>query len=272
MPHEQDIIVVAQAVGRLGKRYIVEGNTYIKPSGDERETNIGQEGVFRFNIIEGVDSLDKLYELRKQLSTAIDSSIVLGHPTEDMHDAVNEVRDDHVDKTTTYTTKYLPRSEKYLVDGRSRFLVLDVDELEVEDYDAIIDAPDTINRLYELFDIWGMDWLLADCVVQLSSSHGLISRNTIKAHVTFELEKPLTLEEQKAVAGYINEQAGRKVVDTAIYEPRRLLFTSEAEYLKRGTTSARLFRLKAPHLFATRVLRSRAATATVMCLKKRLIM
>jgi hypothetical protein len=256
MPDEADIIVVAQAIGRLGKRYIVEGNTYLKPSGDEREVNIGQDGVFRFNIIEGVDSLDKIYELRKHLSKATDASIVLGHPTEAMHDAVNEVKEDHEDKTTTYTTKYLPRSEKYLVDGASRFLVLDVDELEVEDYDAVADAPDTINRLYELFDEWGLDWLLADCVIQLSSSHGLMKRNAIKAHVTFELEKPLTLEEQKAVAGYINDKAKQTVVDVAVYEPRRLLFTSEAEYLKRGVTSTRLFRLKPPHLFATRVLRA----------------
>src|SRR6056300_693251 len=152
MPHEQDIIVVAQASKRLGKRFIVEGDTYIKPSGDLKETNIDKH--YRFNAVEGVDTLDKLYALRCQLALETHSSLVLGHPTEAFHDAVNEIHEDASDETVTNITKYIPRSEQYLVDGRSRFLVLDIDELELEDYDAILDAPDTINRLYELFDIW----------------------------------------------------------------------------------------------------------------------
>ena len=249
MPKQEHTIVVAQGEGLVGKRYVqLDNGAYVKAQdfrGGEKDANVSN--LYRFKIIEGIDSLEKLYSVRKALSLDMGHAFIQGQPTDEAHDAVNEIHDDD-DGTSTSFTRWLPRSEKYLVDGPSYFFTLDLDELTLDDYNAVVDIDSTPERLFEIFDDCGLDWLITDCIIHYSSSHGLISKNAVKAHITYQTEKPLTLAQQHAVAGYINEKAKKysnKLVDTAIYEPRRLLFTSRAEVYRVSTGR----RVKAPTLF-----------------------
>ena len=148
-----------------------------------------------------------------------------------------EIGDDH----HRVATKQFPRTGKTCVDAPRGWLTLDIDDLDLRrvdpDVDVIADDEKLADLLFEAFDRIGLSWLISDCIIQLSSRHGLADRHTFKAHVEWRLKEPLTVAQQKRLADYVNARAEAagfgRIADTSIYHPDRLLFTSPPELKKR---------------------------------------
>lgn len=116
-----------------------------------------------------------------------------------------------------------------LVDEPRAFFTLDIDKL-VTKQDLLEDFDELPNVLFNTLDAAGLDWLIADCIVHMSSSFGLMDRTTLRAHVEWELANPLSLAEQKRLSKVCSaafEAAGMgPVTDTVIYDAARVTFTA----------------------------------------------
>jgi hypothetical protein len=123
------------------------------------------------------------------------------------------------------------RNKQTLIDAPRSFLTVDLDGLPV-DIDVLTDDDELHTHLAELWDKIDEPALQADCILHLSSSHGLLNRGTIRANLEWQLDEPMTLAEQKAYAVHLNTKiktAGlpETLLDSSIYESSRLIFTAE---------------------------------------------
>src|SRR5262249_46001768 len=108
------------------------------------------------------------------------------------------------------TTEQIARNQKTLIDAPRFTTFFDLDALDLsrwfKDIDVIYDDGELGERLFELFERAKLDWLLADCVMQLSSTHGLTSRTEVRAHLEYIAETPYTLAQQRSIAMYANSK------------------------------------------------------------------
>lgn len=135
----------------------------------------------------------------------------------------------------------LPRKIGAFVDAPRAWLTLDCDGLDLRKIDPDIDVIERDGELPDILadvlDRIGLDWLIADFTMHLSSSHGLADRHTLRAHIDWCLKEPLTLAQQKRIAEHVNAQSMEhgfgRIVDTVIYDPARLIFTAPPRLFKR---------------------------------------
>ena len=124
------------------------------------------------------------------------------------------------------------RNQKTLIDGPRAYLLIDMENVLI--VDDVFEADGELGgRLFDEFERVDLGWLVADCVIQTSSSHGLLDRRELRAHFEWQLDKPLTIAEQKRVAEYINRRFGKKVADPVIYKSSRFFFPAKAELKRR---------------------------------------
>lgn len=179
------------------------------------------------------------FELRRDLSNARDAALVLGTIAPE-HFARFE-RDKARPFHWFLQRGILQRLKKNFVDTPTAWLTLDIDDLNLSTYwpglDVVESDDEIADYLAEVFDRLNLDWLISDCVIQLSSSHGLMERSKLKAHIEWQLERPLTLSQQKSIAAHVNAAAEAgglgRIADSIIYSPGHLIFTSPVQLLKR---------------------------------------
>jgi hypothetical protein len=188
----------------------------------------------RYNYVEcHVKDLAGRLELRQQLNANPNMAIVAG-ALSDPYRAQLEQRG---------PVWQLPgaqlRNKSVLTDAPRAFFTIDLDKLDLSSRcDNVFEIDEELpSILHDLFDEAGLDWLICNAVLALSSSHGIKDPQVLGAHLDFHLAQPLTLAEQKCVAAYINDAAraaklvpaGKDFVDEKIYEAARLLFTAPPE-------------------------------------------
>lgn len=219
---------------------------WVKPkdAGQKPDINVGKN--FQLHLVKTA-TIEQRLELRRFCSTHLRAALISGLPSPNLRSSFKYGTPDHF---TTGGDQF-ERTSQTVVDGERAWLTMDVDGLDLRKIDADVDVHADADRMPDLLrdalDDMGLDWLIADCIIQFSSTHGLHSTHHLKAHAEWRLAQPLTVAQQKLVAGYCNTQATSKgygtPFDTDIYNPDRLLFVNCPELLKRvwvpdqGTTN-----------------------------------
>jgi hypothetical protein len=249
------LMTVAQSTRQaIGKRFCLasDNSDGVFKTGEEpshwcKPSDVGAGGdstanqsKFLFRVVPQEHSLQHRFSLREQLSKINSLSLIMGVLSPDASDALLW------DNGTYVTNKELPRLAKKsptLIDAPRAFLTLDLDGLSLKSrgIDVVEDDAELPDIIADVFDQAGLDWLIADCVMQLSSSHGIIDKHAVRVHLDWHLDKPLTLQEQRSVARYINVKAraaniSDQLVDESVYDPSRLMFTGPSHFFKRVWT------------------------------------
>jgi hypothetical protein len=183
--------------------------------------------VYRFVVRD----LEARFMLRQQAAKRADraalvTGILASAHRDGMRPATSTPMVEHV------TSDPIERNGRTFIDGPRAWITFDFEGLTVSSFDAVEQPEDVISVFQEQMEALGLDWLICDCVISLSSAYGLVNRNELRFHVDLLLERPLKLAEQKRVAEYINAKAGRKVVDLGVYNSDRLLFTGAPKHLQ----------------------------------------
>lgn len=181
-----------------------------------------------------ISDLRSRYELRRQLSSNPNAFLVTGVLADGVEPGL-----------------WQRRNKTLLKDAPRHWLTLDIDGLEFPNTNVVEQDGELPDLLFEALDRADLGWLISDCLIHLSSRHGLLNRNQMRAHVEWWLDEPLTLEQQKSVAGYINGKS--RLVDTIIYQPACVLFTGPARLFKRTYTDRGVVETDLPQLPIQRV-------------------
>ena len=264
------LTTVAQvATGRIGKRIAYASGDadgvwrnpddvgkWVKPkdigAGSDTTANRRQ---YHYRVLQGEPTIEWRKSLREQISTNTSLSLIGGVLAEDRLADLSPAGDHWI-------SPLWPRNNVVLRDAPRAFFTLDLDGLDLggRGFDALEHDGELPDILADIFDTSGLDWLIADCVMQLSSSHGIMDRTSVRAHIDWHLDKPLTLAEQKILARHINAAVAAagysdRIVDETIYDPARLLFTAPAELFRRTIQDGRIVNVPepAPHLQRVRL-------------------
>lgn len=243
-------VAVAESPRRVGKRLFYaptdnptdawrpddeRAGKWVKPKdiGQGADTNIGKNYQWR---LYDTDTHAQRIALRKLVASDVHKCMILGLPNEENLARFTPQADHLLCPYGQFT-----RGKSAFRDTPRAWLTMDVDGLDLRKIDADVDVHADADRMQDLLrdalDDMGLDWLIADCIIQFSSTHGLHSTHHLKAHVEWRLAQPLTVAQQKLVAGYCNTQATSKgygtPFDTTIYDINRIFFTAPPELLKR---------------------------------------
>lgn len=197
----------------------------------ERDVEVRSHARYTPHVI---SDLQSRYELRRQLSGNPNAFLVTGVLADGVEPGL-----------------WQRRNKTLLKDAPRHWLTLDIDGLEFPNTDVVEQDGELPDLLFEALDRADLGWLISDCLIHLSSRHGLLNRNQMRAHVEWWLDEPLTLEQQKSVAGYINSKS--RLVDTIIYQPACVLFTGPARLFKRTYTDRGVVETELPQLPIQRV-------------------
>ncbi len=190
------------------------------------EEDVSLSKLYDYYRVDGEDSLSWRETIRRDLTGSENRALIMG----DLSEAVSLAEN----RNSWKSILSLPRKENLFVDAPRAFLTIDCDKLDLRLYDKEIDVieqdGELPDMLSDIFDRMGLDWLISDMLVHLSSSHGLLDRHTLKAHLEWHLDEPLTLLQQKSVAAYINRRATDagfgEIADLSIYAPNHFVFTA----------------------------------------------
>jgi hypothetical protein len=191
---------------------------------------------YSFHQLQGEPTASFRADLRRELISHPELALMLGVVSDDHKELL-----DGEGKHLKVRAGKLPRKIGAFVDAPRAWLTLDCDGLDLRKIDPDIDVIERDSELPDILadvlDRLGLDWLIADFTMQLSSSHGLADKHTLRAHIDWCLKEPLTLLQQKRIAEHVNvlaeEHGFGRIVDTSIYEPSRLIFTAPARLFKR---------------------------------------
>lgn len=243
-------VAIAEARARVGKRLFYapadtptdawrpddeRAGKWVKPKdiGQGADTNIGKNYQWR---LYDTDTHKQRLALRKLVASDVHKCMILGLPNEENLARFTPQADHLLCPYGQFT-----RGKSAFRDTPRAWLTMDVDGLDLRKIDADVDVHADADRMQDLLrdalDDMGLDWLIADCIIQFSSTHGLHSTHHLKAHVEWRLAQPLTVAQQKFVAGYCNQKSQAagygEVFDTVIYNINRVFFTATPELLKR---------------------------------------
>lgn len=194
--------------------------------GFKSDSNVSK--TYNYYRLAGEPTIQFRHALRKDLIQTPNRALIMG----DLADSVSLAEA----RNSWKSILSLPRKQSLFVDSPRAFLTLDCDKLNLhlhdKDIDVVAQDDELPDILADVLDHCGLDWLIADSVMHLSSTHGLLDRQTLKAHIEWRLDEPLTLAQQKSIALYVNKQSTAAgfgdIVDTVIYTPDRLIFTAPA--------------------------------------------
>jgi len=234
--------------GRIGKRFVwasdeVDGvwrhkdarGRWVKPSdvGAGADTT-ARRTKYHFRVLQGAETIEWRRDLRTQLVSEPSLALIAGVYNPELYG-------DLTPQGNHLISPAMPRKAgQTLIDAPRAWFTVDLDGLDLSKrgFDAYEHDPELPDILADIWDECGLDWLITDCVIQLSSSYGLIDRTTVKVHIDWHLKDPLTLAEQKILARYINTKVraagiAERLLDETVYDPARLLFTSLPELQRR---------------------------------------
>ena len=222
------VTFVAQSERRLGKGFIyaADGDSPVFRNGDEpgkwktlkeigeRDVTISKHvRIFRFDTPDHATRLD----LREKLSRETHGMLLLGVP-----------------RPETPLEQPTRRTLQTMMDAPRAWLSIDIDGLSLgEHFDSHEQDGELADKLFEILEERGLEWLIADCIIHLSSSHGMFDRNTMRAHVDWLLKEPLTLAQQKALVEKMNACKFGRIADPSIYHGAGVMFTAPAYTFRR---------------------------------------
>lgn len=233
---------------RLGKAYIwdkVRELAGFEPTGDAgqwlEDGNTANQSLYMLREYYCEPTLDSRAQMRRELLDNQGTALLAGTIQDGLRKTFVEEGNGYI------VPGFHRRNHRTLCDAPKSFFTIDVDKLDLSGrIDSVFEADGELpDIIADLFDTAGLDWMIADCVMALSSSHGIIDKHVMSAHIDYHLDEPLTLAAQKTVAAYINMKMraagitpeGKNFLDPTLYEPARLMFTAPAELRQRVIAS-----------------------------------
>ena len=245
-----DLPYVATVLARQDGQHLGKKITLDQSTGKYQKHPVPDTALeYKVHEFRSVGGLQARYELRKILLDPVNagSSLISGSPGERIISEMSEVPDVALGSTHLCSGVNFTASKDLYVDEPRSCIPFDLDGLLAKrvypDFNArhcdMVDLNEIIEQFLKEIDA---DFLIANYVMQLSSGHGLYDQETIRAHIDFILDKPMTLERQARLATYLNKNASeagflRKdpetgieqvLFDYRIYRPNSFIFTSRA--------------------------------------------
>lgn len=206
---------------------------YKDADGSIKDNATGNYGRYKVGLVEFKENtLEAMHAYRTKMVDTPSTAFILGFLSPDRLENLQKLNQNGI--CCVYSAGQFERDSHNFIDAPRQFLCVDFDNLPMPEDIVLYD-----NLLAEMFfdalaDA-GLDWLARDCVMHVSSKHGVANTTTMRAHVLFLLKDALTVAQQKSVARYINiafREAGYEgdVCDLKLYTPEHMLYTSLANY------------------------------------------
>lgn len=232
---EENAVCYIESNTHIGKRFAWHDGGWRDPS----EIGLGP-GVSGFKTVHGHglivlenNDLGTRHRLREALADerSIRTCRVQGVSNLDVEKAI-AVRDiEGIGKL--YDLGHAGRSVDDFRDAKRGSLILDLDGLDMG-YDTVRNDHYVAFHLIERLQSVGLDELAnTSFLMQLSQSHGLFDTHSLRAHLEYVLDEPMTLEEQRQYAVYANAKfkaAGYETgpFDADVYQSNRPLFSHQS--------------------------------------------
>lgn len=200
--------------GRMATKKIVAD----KNSGLPSVTSYDAGNTFLAHPLFPVSSIETLSKLLKTLETEPECFVIRGEPVD------QRVYGIQVRRTGSGFGNAFKGNFRSPELGHS-YLMLDFDKIKLPT--GLVLSPATVRQVVEyVIKQLPKEFHDVTCHWQLSSSAGFVAPDVVSLHLWFWLARPIPDQELKRWGKFVNERAGFKLIDTALFQHVQVHYTA----------------------------------------------